>query len=271
MKTNVKRYQWQPKDVHIVQSTEVELFNKSNIKEMITRDGNKVIVKEYNEHHDEATGRFTFAKSRQVQAEPRKFMGMATDKELVDFMEEQGHIASASESDAIGKYTGSSSWWVNHKLRRGRYPEGLVSSDAQVAAYDIRVGDIVKEMDSAIGRNTTRDSFYVYRGVRMNSDLNVFEISKSFRDPGYVSTSLSRPLGESFAALPGIGGKQPIGKSYLMRILVRRGQNGILVDPVRHYGEAEFILPRGSSYTITDRTPSIINGKAVTVLDVEVY
>lgn len=160
---------------------------------------------------------------------------------------------SSSELDALNRYVGDSST-INDYLRgEGKGSTALVNQ--------------VRDIDSALNKASLPNNLTVYRGVGagylgmdLSSESSVKAlVGKTFKDSGYMSTSLSRNVSETYGA-----GRKG---GAVLKINAPKGSHGAYTDFVessaaklREYaadgdaGNIEYTFKRGSSLKITGYT-----------------
>jgi hypothetical protein len=114
----------------------------------------------------------------------------------------------------------------------------------------------VKLLDSALAQAETPEEIVVYRGLNPTAALGMLgqtprdvASGTTFRDRGFVSTSLLKNEAEQFVSM------RPGGRGYLMQVTVPAGSNGAYLNAdVPDAEEHEFLLPRGASFRFDSLT-----------------
>ena len=154
----------------------------------------------------------------------------ATDldqREIEDLADSfQSSLSSAEEYDTT-HYTGSGSGGINDGLREDAY----LTKDQE---------SIIENIDSALQKGELPRDTFLYRMGRTPSN----QIGDVFTDKGFISTSTSRSVAESF--------NPKSSRSDLIRISAPKGTKGGQLNRVSlHPHESEFLLPRETSFRIT--------------------
>lgn len=146
---------------------------------------------------------------------------------------------SPAEGQALGLYASSEYRTINPGLRAGQNPDpGLTA-----------------KLDRAVGSSAAPQDMTVYRGLGANAVPPGVKAGDSFSDKGFVSTSAARDKTGVFVSSAREEGVEPV----LMKVSVRQGQQAAYIDGaaigthgnVMNVGEAEILLPRGSTFTVT--------------------
>jgi hypothetical protein len=142
------------------------------------------------------------------------------------------------EINAALYYAGSGFGEINSSLRLDREPSE-------------KAADAIAQLDSAMAKSSLPDNVTVYRGMPTELLANLAP-GDTITDNGFISTSLSARTAAAFAG--------PRDTDVVIaQIFVAAGSNGIA--PQR--GEAEIVLPRGSTFTVvgssqvTQRFPGV--------------
>lgn len=138
------------------------------------------------------------------------------------------------EKDAMEAYTGNMYPFVNRFLR------GQSKSDA----WETRRNFIIQGLDKTISASTLPQALNVYRGITnakavLGGAVNENLVGKTFTDKGFVSTSLDYNKGLIFS-----------DNDTIMILRLPKGFHAAAVSNKSNY-EAEFILPRGTTFKIT--------------------
>lgn len=143
---------------------------------------------------------------------------------------------TSSESKAVTWYTGSAFWDLNQKLREVS-DEPLTPTQKKNVAL----------MDAALAKTELTEPLAVYRGSGpelLGGASTVGEIKKligaTVTDSGFVSSSVSKA--GSFS--------EPI--AYKIIVPAGKGHGGYVNNISQHQSEMEFLMPRNSSFRITD-------------------
>lgn len=163
------------------------------------------------------------------------FTGMDNDTQATnrayELSDSHTQALSKKQTNAAKMYTGESYHDINGGLRSGKVP-----ADYQAT---------VRELDSAISQSKLPENTVLYRGMSMSPELSSkIKPGATFSDSAYTSTSINPRIPASFA--------RGEGKT-MMRIKAKKGQSGLAVNNVSNYdGEHEVLLPRGTSYRVTN-------------------
>jgi hypothetical protein len=149
---------------------------------------------------------------------------------------------SSDEQDFLRLYRGPGYEDVNASLRSGRGIEAAA----------------IRDLDSAIAKQTLSDDVVAYRGLGKNIVLNVGD---TFVDPAYLSTSLARTGAERFVTTDGA----------LLELHVPSGTDAIYLNAGRVEAgkEVELLLPRGMSWRVTVARTEKLAGNTVRVYVLE--
>lgn len=145
------------------------------------------------------------------------------------------------ESKAIDGYAGVGYAAINGGLRRSK--NGGVDPKEFV---DISLPKTVEQLDKSF-KTKLKESTITYRGAR-NKRNQALKVAQVIKDPGYISTSMTRQSAEGFL---GKGDNTP----YIMKITIPKGQKVIIPSlsktaskKVAH--ESEILLPRNSAMKV---------------------
>lgn len=153
-----------------------------------------------------------------------------------------------NELAAVESYTGEDYLDINDKLYS--LPVGI-PADKIEPEYD---GDDlplkVAALDSALSKVPSPKEFLVYTSLGDGYNLEDFKAGQSFRFKGFRSTTLDPNIALNFGSKTGAQSRRK--QTVILQILVRQGSKGMYVDDYSATpGEAEFLLPRGSTVKIT--------------------
>lgn len=149
---------------------------------------------------------------------------------------------------AIEFYTSEGYKAINNELRGEPIPK--------VTNVDIMVDDL----DRAIGQsNGTSATVEVFRGIKRSNSLSELKVGQGFIDKAYTSTTLDPRMALTSFSSP--------NKGKILRITVPKGTKGIYVpdwfgardERAQTKKEQEFILPRGSSFKVTNIDGNVIS------------
>ena len=116
-------------------------------------------------------------------------------------------------------------------------------------------------MDGAFGKAQLKTDTILRRGMQLPDK---FELGQIYTDKGYVSTTISKNIRDTFVGASEAS-KKVGSKVYSVEINASKGQNILLPDVARGkyiLSEGEMILPRGSKFiidTIGDEVDGVIN------------
>lgn len=138
---------------------------------------------------------------------------------------------STGERQMVSTYTGASYYSINKGLRNP--PPGFGK-------------EITDPLDNALKKSVLAKDTTLLRGMSLTPDqVKQFKPGKAFIDKGYVSTTTSAKVMESFSHGTGTSAVH-------LQITAKAGKNALDVKPFsQHKGEAEVLLPRGSKFKIT--------------------
>lgn len=166
-----------------------------------------------------------------------------------EFNQKNSSIESAK---ALEIYTSDKYKEVNNTLRDGT----LNPQSSGVTDIDITVDDL----DRLIGQsNKTSATVEVFRGIKGTNSLSDLKVGQGFTDKAYTSTTLDPRLALTSFSSPRSG--------KILRITVPKGTKGIYVpdwfgakdERAQTKKEQEFILPRGSSFRVTNIKGNVIS------------
>jgi hypothetical protein len=129
---------------------------------------------------------------------------------------------------------------------------------------------LVPTLDRSIAKASVPHDTVVYRGIE---DLNHYgfpshhdAVGSTIHDKAYVSTSLSHHTAYNFT-----GGEYADkgANRAIIRTVLPKGHKASFLEGVNNMGEAEYLLPRGSSFKITGHGGYTHEG--VPILDAEVH
>jgi hypothetical protein len=160
--------------------------------------------------------------------------------------------SSTESAKALEFYTSDNYKKVNNALRDGTFnPQDSVVTDIDI---------IVNDLDSLISQsNKTSATVEVFRGIKGTNSLSDLKVGQGFTDKAYTSTTLDPRLALTSFSSPRSG--------KILRITVPKGTRGIYVpdwfgakdERAQTKKEQEFILPRGSSFRVTNIDGNVIS------------
>ena len=160
---------------------------------------------------------------------------------------------SEDELDAIKMFTENSSA-INGSL--ANLPAGIEAKDIQPTGPGDNTPQVIASLDSALDKSKAPSNILTYSILPTDMEIKP---GNAFSFKGYRSTSID--LGAVLATAE--------GSKTVLQTLVPKGTKGMYVDDYSaNPGEAEFIVPRGSVFTITGG-PSRLRG-AVDGQDTEI-
>jgi hypothetical protein len=155
---------------------------------------------------------------------------------------------SNDEREALKGYQQQTFGLINDTLRGHR------KADAKQQFIDQQIGLIDSGLKTArVPYNVVSFRGFVNPGVA---------IGDTFTDAGYSSTSLSSAIAVARAT----GHTQ----GAVARIKITQGTVGGYLDAITPIDQAEILLPRGTTFKVTASGKETINGKEVTVIDLEI-
>lgn len=155
-------------------------------------------------------------------------------------------------------------------LKRNEYKTQDVDELLAVDAYkstsrelnsDLRAGNDYKNivtdgLDSALSKSVIDENVSVFRGVSPTVFPADLQIGTIFTDKGFISTTISRKSAWGFSTLHSADDIPTV-----MQIGLKAGQHALNMDAIFDRGEAELLLPRGTSFRIlSDSTEYLIPG-----------
>lgn len=148
---------------------------------------------------------------------------------------------NASEKKAASEYTQHGDRDVN----------GFLRGDAKFPPRDPKraTKEYAEKLDSLFAKEAAvvpHDTIF-FRGVddKLAGKLVALKPGQSFTDYGFGSTSTKKGIAESFAM-------QNAGDGAVLHISVRGGQKALPLEKITKFpGEAEMLLPRGTTFTVT--------------------
>lgn len=137
------------------------------------------------------------------------------------------------EVTAVAMYTGSAYRKMNNKLRTG----APLGDNAKT----------VEALDKAIAKSKATQDLVVVRGLTSDAvqAMGALKVGAVLSDKGFISTTTNAEIAQAFS-----------GGGYGLKIRVPKGAS---ILPVKHLSshshEDELVLPRGSSFKITEMDP----------------
>lgn len=207
------------------------------------------LMKKAKEHFAEATTHIKQLKTKKQQLEDEIIATAAVDIDLLPQTISQDEFASSkktfsakldlSEKSALLKYSGESYQAINSSARHG---------DASHSA--------IKHMDSALAKSVLTTPMVTYRGSK-SKNFDDLKPGDTFVDKGYASTSYKLSIANSFST------------DVIMKITTPAGK-AIAAIPSQHTHEAEFLLPRNTTFKVTHVEIGRVIGSPKKVIHVEV-
>ncbi|MBX4215693.1 hypothetical protein KW797_01970 [Candidatus Parcubacteria bacterium] len=163
---------------------------------------------------------------------------------------------SASEQEALTRYTGSSFERINDRLRQVRSFSGTDEQSLKFTTH---------QLDLAFAKSGLDEDTKLYRGVREDSfppewkglDVDLLP-GMVYTDNGFTSTSTDKTRAE------GWGGSG--NESYKITILAPKDYEAIYVQSISQFpNEREMLLARGASFRIVDATQESNGLRRITV------
>jgi len=153
-----------------------------------------------------------------------------------------------NELEAIESYTGEDYLDINDRLYS--LPSGIPAEKIETE-YD---GDDlplkVASLDSALNKVPSPKEFLTYTTLGNGYNIEDFKAGQSFKFKGFRSTTLDPNIALNFGSKKGTQSRRK--QTIVLQILVAEGSKGMYVDDYSSTpGEAEFLLPRGSTVKIT--------------------
>lgn len=152
------------------------------------------------------------------------------------------------ELSAIESYTGETYLDINEKLNS--LPTGIPANQIQADYVEDELPSIIAALDSALDKVPAPKDFLTYVNLNENYNPADFSQGQTFRFKGFRSTSIDPGIAMNFSTKtnPATGSKRTV----MLQIFVKKGTKGMYVDDYSATpGEAEFLLPRGSSIKLT--------------------
>jgi hypothetical protein len=162
-----------------------------------------------------------------------------------------GSGLSKSENWAVDAYSGGGYENINMYLR------GKTDSDFSAAPGKTR--QVMEGLDSALAKGRAPEPLTTYRGVRSDPGdphslvKQLVEAARSggtFSDKAYVSSSMVGKVAEKQFS----GSSRKDVERAIIKIGVPKGSHGAYTDVLDITGEAEWLMPRGSTFKVTGAT-----------------
>ena len=149
--------------------------------------------------------------------------------------------ATSDEKSAVGSYSRNRYRDINSGLR------GVtVGSMAATDLFSTTQKETVDNLDSLLAKASLPQDMVVYRGIMSGSAWDQMSQSKSFTDPGFVSTSLQSSWSSAF------GGEQ-------LEIHLPAGSPALVLDGLSRHAEGEVLIARGSTFNVLGVDPERAN------------
>lgn len=196
-------------------------------------------------------------------AKVKSFGSLSEADEWASQYQEWGASLKPIERETLGYYRGSGYHDINGVLR-----EGKLNDSGEFADVPIReLRKQVKTMDAAIERSIVDRDVVAYRGTTTDWLGDVDGLAGTIiHDKGFVSTSLDSDIGRKF-----VGYKEEENLSAaLMEITIPKGSRAAYLDTLNANSkpwERELLLPRGSSFRVTE---SVVAENGMRIIRVEV-
>jgi hypothetical protein len=147
-----------------------------------------------------------------------------------------------SEIGAVRDYAGSAYGSINRHLR-GKFRIGDLPES--------KSAELVRHIDSAIGRHRTEEKVYVHRGMSDSHRTEPYKVGDIIENKAYASVSTDSRVAESFARTYKNQGKQNVA---LVEYVVPRGTKAIPVGgtPLQGMPESEIVLHRNHAVRIKE-------------------
>lgn len=166
-----------------------------------------------------------------------------------------------SELSAVESYTSEDYLDINDKLRS--LPAGIPADQIEPEYVGDNLPETIAFLDSALDRMKTPKQFLVYATLGEGYRIEDLQLGQTFRFKGYRSTTLNPGIAINFGSNPEAA--QNRKQTVVLQILVKEGSKGMYVDDYSSTpGEAEFLLPRGSSVKITNGPNKLVGSNGYT-------
>lgn len=166
-----------------------------------------------------------------------------------------------NELAAIEMYTDTAYSSVNDMLNS--LPTGIPANQIQAQSVDDNLPSIVQSLDSALEKSSTPIDFVSF--VSLNSGYNItdFKAGQTFRFKGFRSVTIDPNVALNFATKDDNNPRKK--QAIILQVSVKKGSKGMYLDDFSaNPGEAEFLLPRGSSVKIVDGPNKLVGSNAYT-------
>lgn len=211
----------------------------TQISEMTTKDGTKVVISEYNKNHD-TKGRFA----------PGSGIAGKSDSYYDQY------ILNKEDISVVQSYTDGWNYSVNESLRRGG------SAD----------DDVLKKLDKLTNSYTLKKDTTLYRGVfdsagwNRNRKWDGIKKGDILTDLGFAATTFKKSVAEKFSGkyIDATDQYDPDFKTYVFRFKAPKGTKGAPVSAGNN-GESEWLMPRGLkvkvNFVTREGNSAIIDGE----------
>lgn len=178
---------------------------------------------------------------------------------------------TGDELAAVQQYTQGSDFAINNRL--WQLPVGIPADQIQPAYDGDTIPQTVASLDNALMKSQTPTDLLTYIALPKDFDITSINQGSNITFKGYRSSTLNPSL-----AVEGAGAAQELGnfdlrrKTFMLQLKVPKGSSGMYVDDYSaNPGESEFLLPRGSTVTISSTPKKLVAGNANISRDDEIY
>jgi hypothetical protein len=149
-----------------------------------------------------------------------------------------------NELTAIESYTGDTYLDINERLNA--LPTGIAADQIEPEFGDDPLPSLIASLDSALSKAKAPKDFIAYISLNEAYRPEDFAEGQSYRFKGFRSTTIDPNIALNFSSRTSTTSRRR--QSVVIQIMVRKGAVGMYVDDYSSTpGEAEFLLPRGST------------------------
>lgn len=211
---------------------------------LTTTNGDILVIAEFNKNHDKA-GRFATGNGNGStdlsDVTEQEWNGDFADRTFGTVNLSKDVVAEAEAYFDMGHSS------INAKLREYK---GNVN-----AVPDSYFPGIVNALDTATNSHTLSKDYTIYRGTTINLDL--LKVGSKIKDHGYSSASFSKHRAKEFLKTALEYGSN--NNAVIIKLVAPKGTKGFIPSASNIKmvikGEAEFVLKRGTTYTVTKLIP----------------
>lgn len=166
-----------------------------------------------------------------------------------------------SELAAVESYTGEDYLDINDKLYS--LPTGIPGNQIEAEYDGDELPGTIQALDSALNKVPAPQDFITYITLGDGYNIDDFGPGQTYRFKGYRSTTIDPNIALNFGSESSTASRRK--QTVVLQVLVKKGSKGMYVDDYSSTpGEAEFLLPRGSSVKITGGPNKIVGSNGYT-------